>query len=84
MHLIESHPTLELVFQPPRFPCCNKMNIANIQYNYEMLSLNKIETVLNEITTSINTIVDNIFNALNLTDSLFYNKVGKIAVLCSE
>ena len=49
-----------------------------------MLSLNKIETVLNEITTSINTIVDNIFNALNLTDSFFYNEVGKIAVLCSE
>ena len=46
-----------------------------------MLSLNKIETVLNEITTSINTIVDNIFNALNLTDSFFFNEVGKIAVL---
>ena len=59
------------------------MNIANIQYNYEIYSLHKIETVLNEITTTSINPGDNIFIALILTDSFIYNEVGKFKISCA-
>ena len=44
--------------------------------------LNKIETVLNEITSRINS-ADYIFIALIWTDSFIYNEVGKFKISCA-